>query len=207
MKTINAIPSRARVPLAIGGGLLLIGIVTRAVSDVPQVEVFEVQQSSVDTAAPETEPISDPYQVCQQNLNAALLNLQTAQTDIAGDAAAGRAQDWRRWARERAQTNGTSEVQELRAAFSAISTQLDQSHLTTAQTVGSEQVSSDVMDIDATVGAYRDLEGSRLDIAMALTTAQTAPYESVTTSELRNAAIAFLDTSGCLVGMEVLDAE
>jgi len=205
MKTINAIPSRARVPLAIGGGLLLIGIVTRAVSDVPQVEVFDVQTAALNTAEPE--PVSDPYQVCQQNLNAALLNLQTAQTDIAGDAAAGRAQDWRRWARDRAQTNGTSEVQELRAAFSAISSRLDQAHLTTAQTIGAESVSSDVMDINATVGAYRDLEGSRLDIAMALATAQTAPYESVNTTELRNAAIAFLDTSGCLVGMEVLDVE
>jgi len=207
MKSTLNIPTRARVPIAIGGGLLLIGIVTRAVSDIPQVEVFEVQTAALDTAAPEPEPVSNPYQVCQQNLNAALLNLQTAQTDIAGDAAAGRAQDWRRWARERAQTNGTSEVQELRAAFSAISSQLDQSHLTTAQTIGAETVSSDVMDIDATVGDYRDLEGSRLDIALALTTAQTAPYESVSTSELRNAAMSFLDASGCLVGMEVLDVE
>lgn len=205
---LSSIPSPARVPLAIVAVLILGGLVGRILSDTPQVEEFEVQTVAASlTPEPEPETVADPYQVCQEALNAALITLQNAQTETAANTAVGRAQDWRRWARERAQTNGTSEVQELRAAFAAITAQLDDRHLTTTQTVGAEEVSSDVMTIDGQVGGYRDLEGSRLDIAMALTTAQNTPYESTATTELRNAATGFLDASGCLVGMEVVSAE
>ena len=208
MINLNQIHPRARVPLVIGGGALLLGIGSRILSPAPVTETFEIQTAAVEDAiATEPETISDPYAECQQRLNAALIALQSEQDALNGPVAAGRGQDWRRWARERAQSNGSSEVQELRAAFSAITAQIDQRHLTTAQTVGGQVVSSDTMDIGGNVGAWRDLEGSRLDIALALATAQTTPYESTNTTALRNAAGAFADASGCLVGMEVVNVD
>lgn len=207
MRSFDAIPPRARVPLAIGGGVLVLGIGSRLLSPAPVVETFEVVQQNATEATTEPETVSDPYAECQQQLNAALITLQTEQDALNADAAVGRAQDWRRWARERAATNGTDETQELRAAFAAISAQIDQRHLTRAQTVSGQDVSSDVLDFGASVGQWRDLEGARRDIAIALVSAQTTPYESGNTTALRNAATTFLDASGCLIGMEVINAD
>jgi hypothetical protein len=61
--------------------------------------------------------------------------------------------------------------------------------------------------IDGKVGAYRDIEGSRQDVAIALATAVSDSHESVSTAALNSSATEFLDASGCLLGLEVINAE
>lgn len=205
---LTNIPENWRVPIA---GVLILGgfwFISKVLTDSPQVETFEVQTAAV--VAPEAEEVADiidPYQACQQELNAALLTLQNAQSEVNENATAGRAQDWRNWARGEAERQGTSETQILMAAYASITAKLDAEHLTIPQQVGEEAIALDSMPIDRSIGDYRDLEGSRRDIAQALTTQQTAPYETAQTTELRRAAQNFLDTSGCLLGMEVINVD
>lgn len=205
---IEFIPSKYRWPAYALGGMVMIGLVGRLFADVPTTEVYEVENASIATTEePEPLPIADPYESCRLAMNSALVRYSNAVAETQGTVTQGRAQDWRRWARERAMANGTSEVQELRAAFSALTARLDADHLTQLETVGGELLPIDLLIIDGSAGEYRDLELARQDVATALITAQTTPYESVSTGELKAAAMEFLDASGCLNGMEVVNAE
>lgn len=206
---VNFIPKNYRLPVGAVGFLVAATLVSRLFSDTPETTVFQVETAAVAPTEQEQDQqvINDPYESCRLTLNSALIRYSTAKTETDGVITQGRAQDWRRWANERAQKNGSSEIQELRGAFAALSARIDSDHTTKTEMVGGQELPIDLLTIDGTVGEYRDLEGSRLDVATALVTATTTPYESVPTMELKTASTAFLDATGCLLGMEVINVE
>lgn len=176
----------------------VLGIGSRLFSNTPQIETYEVQQASLAPVVeePELEPLPDPFEQCQSEVNAALLAYQDAAISLLSEASRGRAQDWRQWAIKRAEKSGNSPSQELRAAFSATTEQL-KTYYQKPETVNGQTLQQDSFTINAKVGKVRDLEGSRGDIALALATLPDFPLEAVNTKDLQNAAIAFKDVVSC----------
>lgn len=203
---ISLIPSKYRWPAYALGALVLVGLVGRLFADVPQTELYEVESASLNTTEEaEPLPIADRYAACQQSLNASLLALQQEQAAVAAVVTTGRSQDWRAWARQKSVETGEGELQLLRGAFAALTQRINGMTITQVATAAGESVPMPSMTINGDVGNWRDLEGARADVAMAIAASLgQVSYESADTSGLNSAAMAFLDSSACLIGMEIL---